>query len=234
MLSPSSSSRAGSASSWALSKLLGQPVTCFAKVAQVKHNCFMASLCLPSSCCLCQCKQSFTWGGWPASALSQPGEREEAVALCQGQLPADPCGSVRAAKEALVGLHAPTQGWLCLSSWVWCHNNHCVWGTSMGGMQRRLLHVPLRQVPVGEMELARSCHVSRQLLVGMSWGSEGTSPTLLPSGCIPHRLSCPRARRTQRRFPSPRSRHQKAPEFAEGCVLPFVVFLPCLEKGFEV
>lgn len=89
---------------------------------------------------------------------------------------------------------------------------------------------------LGQKYLARSCHVTRQLLEGMSWGSGGQKVLhSCPLGASQLALpGCHRARSAPRHLPSPRSCHQKAPEFAEGCVLPFVVFLPCLEKGSEV
>lgn len=71
-------------------------------------------------------------------------------------------------------------------------------------------------------------------LVGMSWGSGGHKvfhPTSCPLGAS--HTSTARARSTSRHFPVPRFCHQKAPECAEGCVLPIVVFLPCLEKGLR-
>lgn len=70
-------------------------------------------------------------------------------------------------------------------------------------------------------------------LVGMTCGS-GQQKFLHAATMHRHRRAPAGPEGTPRRFPSPRSSCQKSPEFAEGCVLPLVVFLPCLEKGFEV
>lgn len=153
------------------------------------------------------------------------------------QLPADPCGSVRAAQEALAGLHAPK----------------CCTGLASS----RLLGVVSQSAAVlgGNAKEAAACtpqtsscgtntwpgavmSPDSSFLLGMSWSQDDrryfTQHLALWVHHTPALLGCHRAWSTPRRFPSPRSCCQKAPKFAEGCVLPFVVFLPCLEKGFEV
>lgn len=129
-------------------------------------------------------------GGWPASALSRPGERRKQCFYVRVQLPADPWGSLRAARRLcwVCMLQSAAQGSLHLCG-CGVTTDCCAWAPARE-QQERCCCIFLSDKFLWEKHLARSCHVTRQLPGGDELGvrrTQSISPNLLPSGCITHR-----------------------------------------------
>lgn len=91
----------------ALSKLLGQPVTCFAKEHRLTTTISWPAFACPAHAACANASRISCGVVGQHQCFPGQGRGRKQWLYVRVQLAADLCGSVRAAKKALVGLHSP-------------------------------------------------------------------------------------------------------------------------------